>query len=647
VSCNRRGLLRWAGALAVVAAALASCGRRPSGPQYQRVAILRFENLGADASLDWIGRALPEMMAVDLAAAPAIYTMPSSRLHSLERALGPRPIAAPGVSAERDMAILAGATRLGYGEYSVQNGRLRARITVENPATRAVEWVASAEAPAAGGVAALAASLARQVWSGAARIPVNNAALQSYVAALESNQPVTVSDDLERAIAADPDFAPAYRLLAQVKAQSQDRAGAAAVIARARSRNLDPSARARIELDAAGLSGDRATHMAALETLSRLEPADPTVWRSLASALMTAHRYPEAAAGFRKSAAIDPQDPTVFNEMAYACAYSGDIPAAVEALARYRAARPAEANPLDSLGDVYLIAGRLDEAEKAYAEADRKEPHFQMDGSLFKAAMARLMSGDVAAADGLARKYLDARAAVKDPAVGYRQAEWMWAAGRRRVAIDQMADYARGTANGPLRELAARAHAQIAIWNLALGDRAGAAKMAAMASAEAGPASAGIAAVARFLSAAPASPAEWADRANREFPAAQQAAVKSFALAYALLLQKDFAAAGAVLKRAYDSGEQVDGAGLPVLLAWTYVETGRIPEAAALLRDNPAPSVSGAGPFLTFYFPRVYYLRGVAAQRQGKADQAAAAFQLFKKLSGPDALVWGEEAKAR
>ena len=438
----------------------------------------------------------------------------------------------------------------------------------------------------------------------------------------------------------------AYRLLAQIKAQSQDRAGALAVIRQALARNLPASARARLELDAASLAGDRGARMAALETLCRLEPSDPTFWRALADSMMTAHRYPQAANAYRKAAGIEPSDVATLNQLAYACAYSGDIPAALAALNRYRAERPAEANPLDSMGDVYLIGGRLGEAEKAYLEAAGKQPHFQMDGSLFKAAMARLMSGDIAGADALARRYFEARAADKDPAIPYRQAEWAWANGRRREAAAQMAEFARG-AEGPMHELAARAYAQLAVWDLVLGDRPGAGQVAARAAAQTGPASAGIAAVARFLTETPVAPAEWAARADREFPEGRQVAVKDFAFAYALLLQKDFAAASVVLKKIYDAGEQVDGEGLPVLLAWTYVETGRYQEAAPLLRDNPIPSVSGTGPFLAFYFPRIYYLRGAVARREGKSEQAASAFQLFGKLSGPDALAWGEEANAR
>jgi hypothetical protein len=36
----------------------------------------------------------------------------------------------------------------------------------------------------------------------------------------------------------------------------------------------------------------------------------------------------------------------------------------------------------------------------------------------------------------------------------------------------------------------------------------------------------------------------------------------------------------------------------------------------------------------------------LVAEKQGKPDEARANYQLFRQLSGPDPLVWGEEQRA-
>ena len=70
---------------------LAACSRPARMPAEERVAILRFENLGADASQDWMGRALSELVAGQLTGRPNRYAISSGTLHALRRAAGTRP----------------------------------------------------------------------------------------------------------------------------------------------------------------------------------------------------------------------------------------------------------------------------------------------------------------------------------------------------------------------------------------------------------------------------------------------------------------------------------------------------------------------------------------------------------------------------
>ena len=200
---------------------------------------------------------------------------------------------------------------------------------------------------------------------------------------------------------------------------------------------------------------------------------------------------------------------------------------------------------------------------------------------------------------------------------------------------------------GPAREMAAHASSELAMWMLMLGNRNDAAQVAQRAAALATPSSATPAALARFLAQSPASPAEWEARANQLAPGARGAAIRDLALVNALLFAKEFAAAQPILQRMYDSGSPAADEGLPVLLAWADVETGRIAEAAPLLKANPPLPDGGLNWSTPLHFPRIYYLRGVVAQKQGNADEASKNFKLFEQLSGPTPLLWAEEAKAK
>jgi Flp pilus assembly protein TadD len=629
--------------------AVFSCNRQPSRPHSERIAILRFENLGPDAANDWMGRAFSEIITTRLLGSLGVDAISANRMHAFNPAFGVRPISAPGISSERTLALAAGASRIGYGDYAVRDGRLEARLTIEDPRTSKMIQVAVSSS-AAGDVIGAASGLALQISSRTSTYGTRNSeALKAWVTALESGDAARTREALEEAIAADPDFGPPYRLLAEWKAQRQDRPGGLSLLdqALARGNRIPEMERARMEVEASNLRDDAAGRQSALATLTKLEPRDAIAWRSLGETAMSRRDYPSAVQAFQKALEVEPEDVHSWNQLGYAAAWAGDLNTGLSALRRYQTLRPADSDPLDSQGDVNLLAGHLRDAEGLYIQAAQKSPAFPNTPDLFKAAMARLMAGDVAGADGIAKQFTDGRRAAHDPVVDYFEAEWRWVSGRRKQGYQQLATFAQGAGSGPLKEAASRAYAELAIWSLVLGDRADAEQMAQKSVPLAGPSSAGLVILARFLAQPQASSTEWAARAERLFPNANSNSIKEVALAYALLLAKEFQPASLILKQMYDHPGPNSAEGVPILLAWAWLETGNAKDAGPLLRWNPIPQLTGPGPLISLCFPRIYYLRALAAEKDGKPDDARANYRLFLALSGTDPLVWGEEQKAQ
>jgi tetratricopeptide (TPR) repeat protein len=597
---------------ALVAALLAlstACSRQPAEPKLTRLAVLRFENVGPDVSTDWMGRAFSEVISAELASVPGISTIAPARLHALDRQTGVRPVSSPGISTERGEAILSGANRIGYGDYFVRSGKLYARLTLEDPATNRTVKILSVETPA-GDVYGAATALARRLSpSAGAYATANPAALQAYTIASESQDPAVVSEGAARAVAADPNFGPAYRLLAAIKARRQDPAGALATLdaAAARGNAIPPAERARIALDSATLRNDQPARRQALIDLSKAEPQDLDVERSLAELSYALRDYPGSVAAYQKILAAEPDSVPNLNASAYANAYAGNLDAALANLHRYRTLLPNDVNAFDSTGDVYLISGRLAEAARAYLQAAQKNPNLQGGSDYFKAAMARLMAGDIAAADALEKQCEELPAIAHDPALPYRQAEWAWLTGRRKQGFQQLAAFAQGSTN---KELTSRAYSELTLWSLLQGDRAGAMDMLRKAVQFVGPASAPTAGLMKMLVMPP-----------------EQAPV-SLPLAYARLLNKQFDKAAAELQAAYKNPAASTDESLPFLYAWALIETGHTTEAAPLLRFNPVPPLTGPSLFMPMYFPRLYQLRA----RAGIDPQSNAA--LYQKLGG-------------
>jgi tetratricopeptide (TPR) repeat protein len=617
--------------------AIPACSRGPAAPATERLAILRFENLGADPSADWMGRAFSDIIATELEGAPHIDIIDLARIHNLDRQLGVRPVSAPGISAESTGALAAGANRLALGDYSVRAGKLEVQLTLRDPASLKTVRVLSASAPAGEPLVA-ASTLARQISSAAKPyLTANEDALKAYFTAIETADPAARRQAANTAIAADSNFTPAYRLLAQAKLQAQDREGAIATLEAARTHDsgMPAAEKARVDFDVASLRNDPAARQAALAALAGVSNRNPDVWRSLGEAAYARHDYRQAAMALQHLLEIEPDDTNALNELGYSKAYLGDLDGALAALRRYQNLRPSEANPLDSQADVNLLLGHLREAEDLYLQGAKKDPNF-LGGpgvELFKASMAHLMTGDVAGADVLAKQYQDARAAGHDPTVPYRAAQWLWISGRRKQAVQQMQAFAQSTERSPQHELAAIAYTEMALWSLYSGDRANAAAVLQKAMPLAGPASAATVILARFLAQPPGSDAEWTSRAAQLFRNPAQEGLRDLMTAYALLLDKQYQPASRVLQNLYDTGRATDE-GIPALLAWTLLETGRAPDAAPLLRLNPVPPPGGIGSFTAFYFPRLYELRAMAAEKEGRTADAQTNRDLYRKLSG-------------
>jgi tetratricopeptide (TPR) repeat protein len=579
-----------------------------------------------------MGRAASEIISADLGQARDVAIVPTAAIHRLDAIVGPRPIAAPGISAERTDAELAGATQIVYGQIAMPAGKLRIDASIEDLKTQRMVHTLSSEADSSGKLLAAADQIAREISAGAQPFPTRDPrAIEAYVKGREAPPP-QAGQYFERAVQADPNFGLAWVAWERVAAARQDRAAFDEILARAQARgNAIPEIdRAYMLYDAAALRGDIQARLDAMETLSRLMPADTANLRTLAEAEVSARRFGPAIQHFHQVLAMTPSDPDTWNLLGYAEAFAGNYAEAVKALNEYQRLRPQDANPLDSLGDVNFYFDKLAEAESDYLKAQEKEPKFLQHADLLKAAHARLMTGDVAGADQIFARYREALRAAQDALLGFREAEWLYLTGRRNAGVQTLTQFISRATDVNAKTTAL---AQLGVWKLASGDRAGARSLAVQALKIRTPQNVLQSALLLFLSQDAASAEEWKTRAERFFVGPNNDALRRQAVAEALLFSKRFADAAPLWKEVYQQSVPTDQA-TPVLYAWTLVETGHVEEAAPLLRFNPIPQVNTASPVTTLWFPRIFELRAMVAEKQGRSDDALRNRKIFAALTG-------------
>ena len=585
----------------------AGCSRQPK-PLVERLAVVPFENLTGDPSLDWVGPVLAEAVVEQLTGSATVQPNTFARLS--------------------DAAMARGTVAL-RGYYILASGRLRLVASRERLSDGKVAATETLEGVVPDGLPALADALARRVDSGV-RAPDTRSveALRALAEAKASADPAVVLPALARAVSADPDFGPAYVAWAQVLLDRGDESGLRTILDKARSRGDRIAELRRAELAVLGAAAgpERAASTQALATLARLMPADAALLARLAGEHTKAHRYAEAAEFYRKAVAVDPLNGSFWNDLGYSEARRGNLAAARAALLEYQGVAPQEANPLDSMGDVHFYLGAFADAAGYYLRAHAKDPSFLGSATLYKAARARLMTGDLAAANELFHRYEQARRQAGDRVSDYAAAQWLYLTGRRPEAVARMRTLARPPSAAPAGgspELAAVAEAQLSAWAVADSNMAEARRLAEGVLGRSQSSLAKTTAVLALMLSDPSMPARL-----------PEGSLKTLGGAYRLLVSKQYPEAVKLLTGLAAETDPLAQERVNVLLAWALVESGRAREAGPLLDVYGVPPSGLEPPFGFLTFPRMFRLRAEALAAQGRAKEAAQMGDLYRRLSG-------------
>ena len=507
------------------AAFLGSCSKAPTGPP-PGVAVVRFENLSGDPSLEWLGRAASEVLSGSLAGAVEGTLISGAAVTRIETTHGSRPGNAPGISAQRSAAILAGARLIIAGYFYKTPGGVRFEATEEDSATgKALRTLSVSGPPSIETLTQLA-----RAFSASAHpyLTKNNEALRLYAFAVEQGT-AEAETKLREAVVADPAFGPAWIALSRLVAARGNPNESARVVEQALLQKMDKLSTANLKLDYANMTGGELERLAALRELIEASPGDTALLRQLAQARSATGQFGEAANLWEKLAAALPDDADAWNQLGYTRAWAGDYNSAVRAMGEYRRIRATDPNSDDSTGDIYLMFRHYPEAAASYLASVAKEPFFQNGTSLYKAAWTKFLMGDLGAADKLFTQYRAAHEKQGTPNLSLLEGEWLHLTGRDKEAT---ALIRKEVLKLTSLDSQGAYYQTLAVWDLLAKDR----ETAASDAKAAGGARTPLAAVVQFAVLPSASAAEWTARADKMLPGAALANLRNLAVGYALVL---------------------------------------------------------------------------------------------------------------
>lgn len=230
---------------------------------------------------------------------------------------------------------------------------------------------------AAAGIAAWAALRAREQPKWTTDSPAALAEFELGMDAYQKYYWQEASRHFEKAMALDPGFAMATRMLMRTdvgKERSEELRKRLAAADRSR---LSPREAFLVEYTLAqSAEAPREKLDKIVGDYLRRHPDDPYALAQQADLCWEARRWNDAEATFQKLLAVDPNWVDAQNKMGYASMAQGRFAESEDRFRTYRYVAPDQANPHDSLGELLVLTGRFDQAQSELDAALRIRPDF-------------------------------------------------------------------------------------------------------------------------------------------------------------------------------------------------------------------------------------------------------------------------------
>jgi tetratricopeptide (TPR) repeat protein/TolB-like protein len=370
----------------VVAGILLAQSRRGAAPaaggsSERSVLVMGFENHTSSPELAWLTTGVPTMLRTGLAEVAGV------RVVSAAKASG----GDPGVD-RRDAARSVGATAVVAGSIFKNGSEYRIDVQVEDLDAARILAARSARGE---DVFRLMDDLTLWVRDtmgvDAAPSPTpipplremtttSLEAFRLYNEGLEARRHLRLDDArrlLTEAVELDPGFALAYLELQEIARTQQDEAGYQSFRTKTLSQPERLPPQKRMLLEAVEIwNRDPARAEQILRDLIERSPDEEDAYLQLSHLYRSNYQIDESLAILERGVVAVPQSGYLRLYYGYGLLWQGRYPEAIHQFEVYARINPEEANPWDSMGEAYLIAGIPERALEKYARALEIDPGF-------------------------------------------------------------------------------------------------------------------------------------------------------------------------------------------------------------------------------------------------------------------------------
>jgi serine/threonine protein kinase/tetratricopeptide (TPR) repeat protein len=361
------------------------------------VAVIAFENLTGDKSLDDLRKAIPNLLITSLEQSGHFYVATWERMHDILKQLGKGDVEIIGRDAGFELCRQEGIEAIVIGTFTRAGNMFATDVKVLDVDTKTLLKSASSRGEGVDSVIRTQIDeLSREISKGiglsteiitAGQLPVAEVtthSMEAYHYFLRGNEETEKFYYLEalgsykKAVAIDPTFATAYLSLSWAYDFIFETRASREAMEKAMTyaRKATEKERLYIEADYAGyIERDQEKTIRLLEQIISKYPKEKRAYLFLANTFGY-DDSDKAIEGLNKALEIDPHYGEAFNLLGMYYRYKGNFEKALELFKKYASVSPDQANPIDCLANLYFREGRFDEAIAKFKEALSVRPDF-------------------------------------------------------------------------------------------------------------------------------------------------------------------------------------------------------------------------------------------------------------------------------
>jgi serine/threonine protein kinase/tetratricopeptide (TPR) repeat protein len=362
------------------------------------IAVIPFVNQTGDRSYDYLREAIPNLLITSLEQSKYLQVMTWERMADVLRQMGKTDVDLTDKELGFELCRREGIHTIVIGSFIKAGNTFATDVKVLDVSTKDLLKTASARGE---GVESILNSqideLSEEVARGAG-LPrrtvesppspiaeVTTSSMDAYNLFLRGRADYErfyfpqAREFLEQAVSLDSNFAQAYLYLSATYSNLVEPQKMRRAIQKAKLLSDRAPAKDRLAINAQYaivIERNRQKQLALLEELVRRYPNEKRFHFTLGAIYQGKNLDRDAQKEYEKAIQLDPEFAAAINGLAYAYANQGLYEEAIQGLQRYAALSPGDANPYDSMGEIYLKMGKVDESIAGYHAAVDVQPSF-------------------------------------------------------------------------------------------------------------------------------------------------------------------------------------------------------------------------------------------------------------------------------